>query len=151
MRMIWAGTALSAYRFSGGTTIFEQFGSAINQCHFATHDDGDRPNHEGTMFQDLWDLPGNLEYWLDGTYSPWIVNVDLDYFFWNNSDGPGLMVSSEFLECIFEQLRRKIEDGTVAVTTICLTPDDAFTGGWGPSEQLAKRVLKILGIDFQLP
>jgi len=130
---------------------FEQFSSSINRCHFATHSDGDAPNHENTMFEDMWNLPDNLDYWLDNSEKPWIVNVDLDYFFWHNSEGPGLMVSDAFLETIFEKLRLKIDDGTVAVATICLTPDDAFTGGWKPSELLAERVLSILGIEFHLP
>jgi hypothetical protein len=61
------------------------------------------------------------------------------------------MVSDEFLQRCFECIRRKIDDGTIAVTTICLTPDEGLTGGWAPSERLAERVLRILGIEFQLP
>jgi hypothetical protein len=63
----------------------------------------------------------------------------------------GVIVSDDFLELTFSHLRRAIESGTVAVTTICLTPDQPFTPGWEASELLVKKILKILGIDFDLP
>ena len=59
------------------------------------------------------------------------------------------MVSDAYLTTCFEKVREKIEDGTIAVTTIALSPE--CTGGWGPAERLAERVLQILGVDFTLP
>ena len=88
---------------------------------------------------------------LDSSRGPWIFNLDLDYFFWHDVEQPGLMVSDAYLEACLEGLREKIEDGTIAVTTIALTPSRVFTGGWGPAERLAERVSQILGIDFTLP
>jgi hypothetical protein len=61
------------------------------------------------------------------------------------------MVSDAYLEASFEGVREKIEDRTIAVATIALTPSRVFTGGWGPVEQVAERVSQILGIDFTLP
>jgi len=61
------------------------------------------------------------------------------------------MVSEPFLEKCFSVLRRRIEDQTVAVTTIALTPSTNFTGGWASTEKLAQHVLALLGIDFRLP
>jgi len=58
------------------------FGAALQRCYFATHDDGDRPNFQRACHPLLWELPSNLKFWLNeqGT-KPWIVNIDLDYFF----------------------------------------------------------------------
>jgi hypothetical protein len=61
------------------------------------------------------------------------------------------MVSDAYLTTCFGKVRKKIEDGTVAVTTIALSPEMGLTGGWEPAERVAKRVLQILGIDFTLP
>lgn len=128
----------------------ECFGPAIDRCYFATHHVGDKPNRSEVLEVDLWDLPGNMDYWLS-QQKPWILNIDLDYFFWDNTEHVDVMVSDAFLERCFEPVQRKITDGTIAVTTICLTPDEGLTGGWGPAEQLATRVLHILGIEFRLP
>ena len=128
-----------------------EFGKNLKACHFATHGDGDKPNCDHVMEAHLWDLPGNLDYWLSANAAPWIMNIDLDYFFWEGDGTAGVIVSDEFLETTFSHLRRAIESGAVAVTTICLTPDQPFTPGWAASEQLAKKITGILGIDFELP
>jgi hypothetical protein len=126
------------------------FGKSVTLSRWATHRDGDKPNHARMMEMELWEIPENMDYWLDPESKPWIMNIDLDYFFWNDSEAPGLMVSDAYLERCFEPIRKKMDDGTIGVTTICLTPDEGFTGGWQPSEMLAKRVLEILGVDFVL-
>jgi hypothetical protein len=131
-----------------------RFGKSISCCRFATHDDGDKPNVTSPMHVELWEIPGNLDYWLAADCKPWIVNIDLDYFFWHHSDdtgAPGIIVSDEYLKICFEILRAKISDGTVAVTTVCLTPESTFTGPWNQSERLAEKVLSFLGIEFRLP
>lgn len=132
----------------------EMYGSAISSCRFATHDDGDKPNHKSVLHSPLWEIPTELDGWLSAQSKPWIVNIDLDYFFWHEHDedkDPDVMVSDDYLKTVFGKLREKIEDGVVAVTTIALTPDSGFTGPWEQSEQLAERVLQYLGIDFKLP
>ena len=127
-----------------------QYGDAIDRFHVLTHGDGDVPNHPHTI-GDIWDVPENMSYWLAPNHRPWLVNIDLDYFFWHDEENPGVMVSDRYLEVCFQQLREKHEDNTVAVTTIALTPDDGITGGWAASEVVAQKVLALLGIDFRLP
>jgi hypothetical protein len=84
---------------------------------------------------------------------PWIFNLDLDYFFWRviGDEQPRLMVSNDYLTACFKKIRKKIEDRTIAVTTIALTPQRDLTGGWAPAERLAKSILGILELDFELP
>ena len=88
---------------------------------------------------------------LDASHGPWIFNLDLGYFFWHDAEQLGLMVSDAYLEACFEKVREKIEDRTIAVTTIALSPEHGLTGGWQPAERLAKHVLQILGVEFTLP
>jgi hypothetical protein len=126
------------------------YGGSIDRFQLLTHGDGDEPNHPAIV-GDLWDVPENMAFWLSQSRKPWIVNIDLDYFFWHDEERPGLMVSDGYLQTCFEQLRQKMQDRSVAVTTIALTPDEGITGGWDPSERVAKRVLRTLGIDFELP
>jgi hypothetical protein len=133
---------------------FAKYGNSVKANRFATHDDGDKPNLPSPMYVDLWEIPENLDFWIASEFKPWIVNVDLDYFFWHHCDDvgdPGVMVTDEYLKICFEVLRKKIENGTVAVTTICLTPESKFTGPWEQSERLAEKVLGFLGIEFRLP
>ena len=111
-----------------------------------THDDGARPAHPFSQ-GDIWSVPGEIRC-LDSSHGPWIFNLDLDYFFWHDAEQLGLMVSDAYLETCFEKVREKIEDRTIAVTTIALSPGHGLTGGWEPAERLAERVLQILGVDF---
>ena len=129
----------------------ELFGSHIDTCRFVTHGDGDKPNHEDVMFSEPWEMLDNLYHWLDNDGAPWIVNIDLDYFFCSKGETAQLMFSDSYIKSCFSQIKEKIDEGVVGVTTICLTPDDEFTGGWTPSEQLAEKVLGYLGIEFNLP
>ena len=130
---------------------FAKFGSAIESCYFATHEDGDTPNYPRVCKFDFWNLPYCFSDCLDEKNSPWIVNIDLDYFFWRDYERFDVIVTEEYLSACFKPLKKKINNGTVKVTTIALTPTEEFTGGWKNSEKLAKRVLAHLGIDFHLP
>lgn len=128
---------------------FAKFGDAIDRCYFATHErSGQDPNYPDVYRIHLCGLPYVVEC-LDEGHGPWIVNVDLDYFFWKNVP-VDVMVSDAYLSACFKSLKNKIDNGTVKVTTISLTPDEEWTGGWGKSEELANKVLAHLGIDFHL-
>ena len=134
-----------------------RYGNSINSLVAYVHDDGGQtaPKQHfvrGNIWRGyVWDVPGDIDHWLDSNRGPWIFNLDLDCFFWHHAERPGLMVSDAYLTTCFEKIRKRIEDRTIAVTTIAFTPSRVFTGGWEPSERLAERVLQILGIDFALP
>ena len=102
-----------------------------------THNDGDPPK----CFDpgDIWSAPGEIRC-LDSSRGPWIFNLDLDYFFWHDAEQLGLLVSDAYLETCFEKVREKIEDRTIAVTTIALSPEHGLTGGWEAAERLAIRI-----------
>jgi len=46
-----------------------------------THDGDGKPEQYFNR-GDLWDIPQQIEDWLDPEDGPWIFNLDLDYFFW---------------------------------------------------------------------
>jgi UPF0489 domain len=147
------GNTIPVIRWDNYLSIYlALFGANISTCYFATHDDGDKPNYDEAIFVKIWEVPFNLDYWLTARNRPWIMNIDLDYFFCDGEeDRAQRMLSDAYIDRCIDIVRLKMEDGTIAVTTIALTPSDNFTGGWGPSEELARRVLSRLGIDFSLP
>jgi hypothetical protein len=78
------------------------------------------------------------------------MNIDLDYFFCEDAaDGLQRFISDEYIEGIFGAVRKKIDEGSIAVTTIALSPE--FCGGWDRSEQVLGVALAKLGLDFKLP
>jgi len=128
------------------------FGQDVSACYFATHKDGDDPNYDSPMHVCMWDVPFNLDYWLGLGRKPWIMNLDLDYFFCDGEeDRAQRMIADPYIDRCMDIIRAKMADQTIAVTTIAITPSDNFTGGWGPSEAMMEQVLSRLGIDFQLP
>ncbi len=102
-----------------------------------------------------FDLPKNVGYWLseenlNGEGKEWIVNVDLDYFFYRNeNDDYKRLYSGEYLKDLFSKIEKKCEDNTVAIITLALSPE--FCGGWISAEALCEDVCQILKIPFSLP
>jgi hypothetical protein len=73
------------------------------------------------------------------------MNIDLDYFFCDGEDDLAQrMLADDYIDRCIDVIRQKMQDGTIAVTTIALTPTENFTGGWEPSEALVGRVLSRL-------
>ncbi|WP_103174900.1 UPF0489 family protein [Paracoccus sp. SY] len=127
-----------------------EFGKSITTFHCLTHDDGDPPNFDRVMVGRPWDLPENLPYWLSKREAPWIVNIDLDYFYCQFGSDIRMMVSEDYVDAVAEAIKDAMDRGTIGVLTLCLTPD-SFTPGWTATEELATRILKCMGLTFQLP
>jgi len=144
--------SLPVIRWDNYLSIYlAEFGENIDKFQFSTHGDGDDPQHPHVLKPKVWDLPANMEYWLDQSDSPWIMNIDIDYFFWGCMDESGRMLADDYLDTAFSPVRRAIENGAIAVTTVCLTPDLPYTPGWTDSERVAEKLLSVLGFDFRLP
>jgi len=145
------GTA-PVFRWDNYLSIYlEVFGDNLKKLRFITHNEGDKPKYKGTLVSDLWDVPENLEYWLDKSGGPWIVNIDLDYFFCSGPDDNIIPMFSEvYFDTTFIALKRAMDKGAVAAVTLCLTPD-SFTPGWAATEALASRGLGHLGLTWALP
>jgi len=115
-----------------------------------THEDGDPPNSSRAMHGSPWDLPENLSFWLADREAPWIVNIDLDYFYCQFESGIRMMVSEDYIDAVASSLKDAMDRRAIGVVTICLTPDN-YTPGWTATEALAARFLERLGLAFQLP
>jgi hypothetical protein len=135
------------FRFDNYLSIyFAKFGHPLKNVQFATHGDGDFPNRHIDNQIAPWELPFSV---LDSQKSPWIMNIDLDYFFCDDAnDGHQRFISDDYVESIFDRVRQKIDDGSIAVTTIALSPE--YCGGWKPSERVMEIATAKLGINFKL-
>jgi hypothetical protein len=119
---------------------------------FATHGEGDRPNHPNVTLLDPDALLGSLDALVRGAGVPAILNLDLDYFFGPDEDGYAERILDDaYVDQLAQIIARLDEAGHLAVITIALTATDELTAGWGPAEQLAKRVCTALGHRFELP
>jgi hypothetical protein len=139
------------FRYDNYLSLYlHRFKKYISTCYFVTHEDGDKPNYKGGFEEPPWDLLGNLDYWIDAKRRPWVLNIDLDYFFCDDrSDGCEQMLTDRYIETIFESARRTIDAGFVGVTTIALSPE--YCGGWEAAERVMDIASAKLGINFWLP
>ena len=126
------------------------FGNSLTTFRCLTHDDGDPPNFARTMHSSPWDLPENLSLWLSDCEAPWIVNIDLDYFYCEFEDGIRMMVSDNYIDAVASGLKGAMDRGAISVLTLCLTPD-SYTPGWKETEALAARILQRMDLTFRLP
>lgn len=126
-----------------------KFKKHLKNCEFATHEHGDTPNCRFTETPP-WKLLPNMDYWIENAGSPWILNIDLDYFFCDGGDDERRqMLSDEYIRSLFLAARNVIEGKQVAVTTIALSP--GWCGGWENSERVLSIAMNALGIKFNLP
>ena len=129
----------------------ERYREQVEQAIFATHGVGDKPRLKRAIFVEPQHLPGSIDCRLTDEGARWIVNVDLDYFFCDQEGRRRHMFSDEYVTSVFTSIRRCRDLGRVACLTICLTPDEEFTGGWAQAEELCAKACGILGLPFELP
>lgn len=76
----------------------------------------------------------------------WIINIDLDYFFYSNAFQ---MLTNEYIQFLFEDLKNAMEESKkIAIVTIALSPE--CCGGWDKVIPIANYIAKELGLDFKL-
>lgn len=128
-------------------TASEKLGRLIS----ADHNEGDPPKSSWVQRPRPDELPKNISYWLSEWDEPWVVNIDLDYFFCidhapdkNGNDVWIPMFSNDYIDNIVQQLRDFRHKGRIKVITVCLTPSN-FTPGWGECLKLSRRIFDILG------
>ena len=127
--------------------FFERCGEQVEECIFATDNEGNEPNHDYSI-ETPWSIPDILECMLSRSKNKWILNIDLDYFFCGR-ESYNRMLSDEYAEVVFNIVNKKYQDGTITVLTIALSPE--LCGGWEPAEHLCQILCDIMGLDFALP
>ena len=135
-------------RFDNYLSIFlKRYADCINSCVFATHQRGDRPK-----WSDMIEVTPPDLLTLSWGDCKWIVNVDLDFFFYQSYDA-GIpyrsMYSTKYVEDLFQMIAKEYDSEKVAVLTLCLSPE--FCGGWEPAENFAGQICSILNLPFSLP
>lgn len=118
----------------------------IHDWAFATHGSGLRPEAVEIFELQPWQLP-----LLDLTRGgPWLVNLDMDYFFHRGADGERRpLFSEDYLRDVASAVLRARETGELACLTLSLSPE--CCGGWAPAEDMAARLCEFLKLDFRLP
>ena len=145
------GTDIPLFRWDNYGSIFlEKHGKHINRCIYATHNEGDKPNFKFMQNADVWDLAGNLSCWIEASTNKWIVNLDLDYFFYASGfETYSQLQSDEYIAQVFSSIKRHLEDGKVSCLTMCLSPE--CCGSWESAEELCRKAVEHLGVEFELP
>ncbi len=146
-----SGSNSLLFRWDNYLSIYlAKFGKQVSVVRSIDHCDGDAPDHPRTFRSRGDEVPSNLLYWLRKESAPWIVNIDLDYFFFelensSSEDAKWLpMFSDEFIAILFGEIRRAMDEGLVIVVTLCLTPTN-YTTGWDECLELSAKIFKILG------
>ena len=88
--------------------------------------------------------PENLAYWLSHG-GPWILNLDLDFFFIHVGDEQHLqMYSDEYVISIAREIKTAHEAGHIKCLTVAISPE--MCGGWDSG----LRVLAVFAKEFGL-
>jgi len=139
------GNAVPLFRWDNYLSIhLDRFGPQVDIIRSVDHAEGDAPNHRATIRSRPDEVPPNILYWLQDHRSPWIINIDLDYFFCETDADWVPMFSDAFIDALFADIKTAMDEGRVGVVTLCLTPSD-FTPGWDECLALSTRIFKILG------
>lgn len=146
-----SGGDVPLFRWDNYLSIhLKRFSNQVTAVRCIDHGDGDAPDHPATIRPSADEVPQNVLYWLQSGPAPWIVNVDLDYFYFEAAD-EGIeddmwlpMYSNEFIETVFGEIKKALDEGLVGVVTLCLTPSN-FTLGWDDCLKLSAKIFDILG------
>lgn len=145
------GDSVPTIRWDNYLSIFlKRHKNLLKTAYFATHKDGDKPDLKDFVEVDVWELPREFAFWVSDHEGKWICNIDLDFFFFDqNSESTERMFTQSYCKKLFEEIGKKLADGSIEVLTIALSPE--WCGSWQASEKLIKEITASLGVNFALP
>ncbi len=119
----------------------------IHELFMATYVDGNEPQRLYETVS-IHKLNQAIEDYVvnDNSDASWIMNVDLDYFFYEVDQDYKLMLSDEYIENVFLSIKQALDTGKIETLIICLSPE--CCGGWYKSEKLYEKVSKLLGLSL---
>lgn len=128
-------------------------GEKVGAAYFATHREGDDPNHHNVSQIEPDNLAQRLRSLVVDEANPLILNLDLDYFFGLDETGEKAVriLDDEYFDEVASAIALLDRAGKLSVITVALTATEDLTDGWGPAEELAQRFCSILGRPFLLP
>jgi hypothetical protein len=119
---------------------------SLQLAYFLTHCEGDKPWFPSCE-KNFWHANDNLAYWLEDG-APWIVNVDMDYFFSKQSEKRYLQIFSDgFSEQLGVELSQADQAGRGNCITLAISPE--MCGGWDP--ELNALEVFAHGLNLTLP
>jgi hypothetical protein len=119
------------------------------------HQVGDHPAFDPKFRPKPDELPENFGYWLSQDQVPWIINIDLDYFFCPNSNSCSNaeewipLFSKQYVQSVFKQIGDAVEQKRVKVITLCLTPSN-FTPGWEECLCMSRELFDVLRLKHPI-
>jgi hypothetical protein len=120
------------FRWDNYLSIFlDIYQSQVTSCHYSAFD-GDTINHSTLVKVEPRDIPENLDFWI--SKGKWIINIDLDYFFFEANGSFSQMYSDEYLRELFDKVAITARRNSEIVVTICFSPE--CCGGWPNSERV---------------
>ena len=132
-----------------GSIFLEKYESIIDECIYLTQGKGEKPKAKSLFMPSLWQLPWNIDCWL-GDQDKWICDIDIDYFFYQSGDNSyHPLFSDEYIEQLFENLKRLIDKDKIIALTIALSPE--CCNSWEQAESMCYKICEIMKLDFQLP
>lgn len=139
-------------RFDNYLPIFHKIHpNIIEKAIFATHKDGNYWKEFPFSEKNLIDLPGNIDFWTrpytedDNKHeNKWIINIDIDYFFYDEWDDYYRILTDEYIIRIAKGIK-EIWDN-IEVLTIALSPE--FCNGWDEAEYVAKLITDTLELEW---
>lgn len=138
--------------------LLEFFGKNMTEAYLSTHNLIHNPEFQG-KYEEIppVDLIDQLNNVIGRDKTPWIINVDIDYFFASSSfkQKRHQVFHEEFVDRFIELIDLTKANNQLGVLTIALSPECCRDGednrtGWSKSEKLAKKILNKLGYDFTL-
>jgi len=145
------GQSIPVFQWDTYLSIFlEKFKDRVDQCIFATQGVGDTPRWDEMLRPEAKQLPSNLPHWV-GRDGRWIFNVDLDYFFCAfSNDRRELMFSPAYVRNVFEGIKEAWSSNRVCCITVCLSPDEGYSGSWENAEELLKLFAEVFEMPYPL-
>jgi len=134
-------------------TLLHYYPTFVGCIYTATHECGTRLVYENQLSVRPDELPVNVDFWMTGNGSdakrPWIVNVDIDYFFYpdTNQDSRELF-STAYVEELFTHIKTHIDSGDIQVITIATSPGN--TGTEAKANKFCEKVCSLLGCPINL-
>jgi hypothetical protein len=124
-------------------------GKLLDRVLFATAGEGDPPRHEALENIDSWRLLEELQAIAAapntrGT-SPWIVNIDLDYFTAEieKNHSQIRVFDDAYVSALGVALAEGLRRQHIRIATVALSPET--TGGWHMAEELMRILLEPCG------
>lgn len=135
------------FRWDNYLSIFlDLYKTEITYCYFSSYE-GDPINHSNPLEKKPWDFHENLSVWF--SKGKWIINIDLDYFFYEVNGSCKQMYSNEYLHGFFSEVANIANRKSEVVVTVCFSPE--CCGGWENSEKIWGVAESCLNTGLKLP